>query len=219
MPTNLPAIVLASASPRRQTLLRMLGLSLTVRPQDVDETPRPTESPAEMVQRLSRMKAQALVEQLDADTPYLVIAADTDVALDNKTLGKPADAAEATAMLQRLRARRYHAVYSGVTVALVTPAESPRYVTRLHETKVWIRNYTDAEIAAYVASGDPLDKAGAYAIHHQGFAPVASLDGCFASVMGLPLGEVARAFEDLGLSLPDVAAPCRHYSGGVCCQG
>jgi predicted house-cleaning NTP pyrophosphatase (Maf/HAM1 superfamily) len=91
-------------------------------------------------------------------------------------------------------------------------------ITRLHQSNVWMRAYSDAEIEAYVASGDPLDKAGAYAIQHKIFAPVERLEGCFASVMGLPLGELAAALAELGLSSPEVAPRCNRYSTYPCCQ-
>ena len=142
-------------------------------------------------------------------------------------------------MLRTLRQERCHDVYSGLTVGLwaergptadtneqeavennepVTPPYHLRLITRLHQSRVWMRPYTDAEIEAYVASGDPLDKAGAYAIQHQSFAPVEKLEGCFASVMGLPLGELATVLNDIGLPLPDITPLCTQYSGYPCCQ-
>jgi septum formation protein len=119
-------------------------------------------------------------------------------------------------MLQQLR-RQSHQVYSGLTVALLS-GQKGRFITRLQQSTVWMRPYTDAEIAAYVASGDPLDKAGAYGIQNKAFAPVGRLDGCFASVMGLPLGELAAAFREIDLSLPEVGPRCRSYTDYPCCQ-
>jgi septum formation protein len=244
-------IILASASPRRQELLKAVGLSFIVIPpflpsaasvpeghkQEVDETPLPGEAPAALVQRLSRAKAQAVAASLGMihfenvshlqDSKIVIIAADTEVVFEDKILGKPANAVEATHMLKQLRSQ-CHYVYSGLTVAclpsnaLLSPtppyqAESI-FITRLHQSRVWMRSYTDAEIAAYVASGDPLDKAGAYAIQNQGFAPVERLEGCFASVMGLPLGELAVAFREIDLSLPESSPLCARYTGYPCCQ-
>lgn len=119
-------------------------------------------------------------------------------------------------MLQQLR-QQSHYVYTGLTVARLS-GEIRNFVTRLYQSTVWMRPYTDAEIASYVASGDPMDKAGAYGIQNNSFAPVARLEGCFASVMGLPLGELTTAFEELGLSLSENASQCSLYTGRLCCQ-
>lgn len=235
-----PLIILASSSPRRQELLKSLGLIFyTITPTvaspeppgytGVDETPLPDETPAALVQRLSRLKAETVATHLDwllptlskrvteTKYPLIIIAADTEVALDNQILGKPGNPAKAADMLKQLRKRRSHYVYSGLTVAKLAD-ETSRFVTRLHQSTVWMRPYTDAEIAAYVASGDPLDKAGAYAIQNQSFAPVARLEGCFASVMGLPLSELSEAFRELGLWLPEISHGCHQATGFPCCQ-
>jgi septum formation protein len=209
----------------------------------IDETPLPGESPPDLVQRLSRAKVQAVAARLPSlNLPALmppkrsaiIIAADTEVVSGEEILGKPANPAEAAEMLKRLRQEQWHYVYSGLTVALWSeqdPAQStagqadrspyaslPGMITRLHQSKVWMRAYTDAEIDAYVASGDPLDKAGAYGIQHKIFAPVERLEGCFASVMGLPLGELAAVMTELGLSPPEIAPRCSRYSAYPCCQ-
>jgi septum formation protein len=102
-------------------------------------------------------------------------------------------------------------------VALLSGPKS-RFITRLHQSTVWMRPYSDAEIAAYVASGDPLDKAGAYGIQNKVFAPVERLEGCFASVMGLPLAELAAAFREIDLLLPEIGPLCTGYTGYPCCQ-
>jgi septum formation protein len=232
-----PLIILASSSPRRQELLHSLGVSFQVLSptfsdaagqRAVDETPLPNELPSALVQRLSRLKAEAValslarlaptLAPLPSETrPIIIIAADTEVALGQQILGKPGHAGEATAMLKQLR-RQPHHVYSGLTVALLSGAKS-EFVTRLHPSTVWMRPYTDAEIAAYVASGDPLDKAGGYGIQNKSFKPVARLAGCFASVMGLPLAELAAAFKEIGFSLPEITLRCSNYTGYPCCQG
>lgn len=230
-------LILASNSPRRQELLKILGLSFIVVPPlnlaagksdtSVDETPLPGEAPAALVQRLSRIKAEVVATNLSLLVPsrsisidsidqIVVIAADTEVALNHAILGKPADPAEAMHMLRQLR-RQSHQVYSGLTVALLAGKRS-RFTTRLHQSTVWMRPYSDAEITAYVASGDPLDKAGAYGIQNKTFAPVENLEGCYASVMGLPLGELAAAFTEIDLSLPEIASRCSAYTGYPCCQ-
>jgi MAF protein len=185
------------------------------------------------VQRLSRLKAEivattlslapAAVSSEDTNNHLLniILSADTVVVLKDRILGKPNDPAEATDMLKLLR-QRPHYVYSGLTVASQRPnpvlrSEKWRFITRLHQSKVWMRSYTDVEIEQYVASGSPLDKAGAYGIQDQPFAPVARLEGCYASVMGLPLGELAAALKAIKLVLPDVAPRCTKITGTSCC--
>jgi len=177
---------------------------------DVDEEIEEGETPQEMVCRLSLAKAQAAALSYHE---ALIIAADTTVVLDGDVLGKPADDAEAVAMLRRLRGRK-HTVFSGVTV--YHPATG-RAITELAESAVWMRAYTDEEIARYVATSDPLDKAGAYAIQHPNFSPVERIEGCYASVMGLPLCHLARALAQLGMTLPvDVPQVCQGFTGHRC---
>jgi predicted house-cleaning NTP pyrophosphatase (Maf/HAM1 superfamily) len=143
--------------------------------------------------------------------------------LKNKILGKPNNPAEAEQMLRQLR-EQHHFVYSGLTVADVSwepdqpQAHITKSVTRLHQSKVWMRQYTDVEIEDYMASGDPLDKAGAYGIQNKTFAPVAQLEGCFASVMGFPLGELAAALKEINISLPAIAPLCTQHTDHPCCQ-
>jgi septum formation protein len=201
-------LILASKSPRRQALLAALGLAFAVDAADVDETPLPGEAPDALVCRLCRAKAQAVAVR----QPHVVVlAADTLVALDGRLLGKPADPAEATEMLAALRDRT-HQVYTAVCVA-----HAGEQRARLAISRVTMRPYTDQEIAAYVASGDPLDKAGAYAIQHPLFSPVASWTGCYTSIMGLPLGVATDLLREAGLPVAvDVAATCAGY-GGRCC--
>jgi septum formation protein len=206
------AIVLASASPRRRELLGLLGVPFTVRAVEVDETARPGETPEVLVARLSATKAAAVARGLKDG---LVVAADTVVALEGEILGKPRDAAHAVEMLRRLR-DRVHSVHSGVTVVDVA---SGRATIHLSDTAVWMRDYDDAEIETYVAGGDPLDKAGAYAIQHADFRPVARIQGCFTGVVGLPLGALSDGLAHFGVVLPvDLAAVCRGWTGFPCCR-
>jgi septum formation protein len=214
--------ILASASPRRRELLESLGVSVLVLSPGamaVDETPRPDESPVALVQRLSREKAEAGVAALPLTSPgqAALVAADTVVVLADTILGKPHTPAAAIHMLQQLR-QKEHQVYSGLTIALPSPTAPPRFITRFHHSRVWLRPYSDAEIAAYVAGGSPLDKAGAYGIQDVDFAPVARLEGCFASVMGLPLGELAAALDEAGLPCPAVGPACTRLTGRSCCM-
>ena len=177
-------LILASQSPRRRRFLHDLGLNFTTLAADIDETPLPDEEPAATALRLAEAKALAIAAQLKESPPCLILASDTVVAMEQEMLGKPMDAEDAARMLRILRAAP-HAVHTAVCALAYPSGESH---TRLNSTTVIMRAYTDAEIDAYVATGDPFDKAGAYAIQHPIFAPVARLDGCYTSVMGLPLG-------------------------------
>jgi len=203
-------LILASASPRRRELFSLLQVPFVATAAGVDEEIEEGESPQEMVCRLSLAKARAVAISYPEG---LIVAADTIVALDGVVLGKPADEAGAVAMLRRLRERE-HTVLSGVTV--YHPA-SGRVITELAESAVWMRAYADEEMAHYAASGDPLDKAGAYAIQHQNFSPVERIGGCYANVMGLPLCHLARALAQFGVTLTvDVPQACQGFTGHHC---
>jgi septum formation protein len=143
----------------------------------------------------------------------VILACDTVVALDGEVLGKPCDASEAIDMLRRLRGRS-HTVYSAVTLLELATG---RTSTDVAETRLVMRTYTDAEIATYVASGDPLDKAGAYAIQHPGFHPIARYQGCYANVVGLPLCHITRCLRAFRIEpLHDVPAACQAHTGQLC---
>ncbi len=197
-------LVLASNSPRRRELLALGGWKFTVRPMSVDESQLPGEAPGEYVLRLARLKARECMRT--AREGEVVLAADTSVVLDGDILGKPADAADAVSMLERLRGRT-HQVYTGLAALRVADA---REVLDLCVTDVPMRAYSDEELKAYAESQDPLDKAGAYAIQHSGVPPVEKMAGCFASVMGLPLCHLVRSLRRLEI-LParDVPAACQ----------
>jgi septum formation protein len=183
-------IVLASASPRRLELLRPLGHELLVRPADVDESVRPGEQPVPYVARLSAEKAAAI------DAPdLLVIAADTTVDLDGRILGKPANAAEARATLTELSGRT-HFVHTGVTVRCGSEAR-----TDVATTEVTFATLTPATIDWYVSTGEPVDKAGAYAIQGAAGAFVTRVAGSASNVVGLPLHLVVALAERVGVSL------------------
>ena len=153
------------------------------------------ETPPMLVRRLSLSKAMSATLRGAIE---IIIAADTLVALDEEVLGKPRDARHAVEMLARLRSRM-HLVYSGLTMLDV---RQNRVITEIVQTPVWMRAYSDEEIAAYVASGDPTDKAGAYAIQHPSFMPVERIEGCYANVMGLPLCHVYRGLVALNELAP-----------------
>lgn len=193
-----------------------LGLACTLQAADVDESVLPGEQPAALAERLARLKAQAVAHRVGVpDGPTVVVAADTVVALQDEILGKPDSAEDARRMLRALRGRR-HQVYTAICVWDVASSASDVCV---NTTQVDMRSYGDAELERYVDSGDPLDKAGAYAIQHAVFAPVQALDGCFASVMGLPLADLCRLLAEYGVAMQcAVADVCERQADIVCCQ-
>jgi septum formation protein len=187
-----PRLILASASPRRRELLAGLGLTPPVRPVDVDETPRDGEPAADCVLRLARAKAEA-----GAGPGELVLAADTLVVLDGRILGKPAGPEEAAAMLARL-AGRDHLVQTGVAVR---DGDTAAVAAAVETTRVTIAPLSAGRIAGYVATGEPLDKAGAYAIQGLGALFVERIEGNYSNVVGLPLPLTRRLFAELGFDL------------------
>ena len=188
-------LILASNSPRRRELIALFGWPFVVIPADIDESRLVGESPLNYVQRLACEKAQAIA----ASETGLIVAADTIVADGDELLGKPVDDDDARRMLVQLRGRT-HQVYTGI--ALID-TRSGRSINDICRTDVPMRNYLDGEIKDYIATRDPMDKAGAYAIQHAGFHPVTGLTGCYASVMGLPLCHLMRGFLKLGYSPPE----------------
>ena len=207
-------LILASNSPRRQQLLRLAGWDYTALPASLDESVRPGEEGRGYVLRLAEAKARHVREDLHgASETDLIVAADTTVVLNEAILGKPADAAEAIEMLVRLRGRP-HQVHTGL--AVLQPVGN-QLISQLTTTTVFMRNYSDEEIRAYVASGDPLDKAGAYAIQYRAFHPVESLEGCYANVVGMPLCRLAEMLQSFGQTpgrTPEVA--CTSLTGQTC---
>lgn len=193
-------LVLASNSPRRRELLTFLGIPFTVYFVAVDEASLPEEHPTAYVQRLARCKAEQTAAQWKGEA--FILAADTTVAMENgagkwEIFGKPQDAFEAERMLRRLRGRT-HQVFTGIALIHTTTA---RLWCDVCVSEVPIRHFSDEEMQAYIASGDPFDKAGAYAIQHAGFHPVENFLGCFANVMGLPLCHVARLLAQAGINI------------------
>jgi septum formation protein len=182
-------IVLASGSPRRREIFELLALDCVVRPPDVEETILEGMGPEEEARRLAVAKAAATV----SDPGELVVAADTLVALDNEILGKPVDPADAFGMLMRLQGRR-HEVFTGLAVSL-----NDRIEAEVAITSVWFRPLDAAECAEYVATGEPLDKAGAYGIQGLGAALVQRIEGEYFNVMGLPVQLLLSLLDRFGL--------------------
>lgn len=187
-----PRLILASASPRRRELLTQIGVAHRVAPTTIDESPHKGEAPSDYVLRLALEKARAV--RTEAALP--VLGADTTVVLDGIMLGKPADAREAEHMLAKLSGRTHEVL---TAVALV---QGVREVAVLSRSQVTFRETTPSERAAYAAGGEPLDKAGAYAIQGLGAVFVARLEGSYSGVMGLPLYETACLLADFGIRIP-----------------
>ncbi len=200
-------IVLASQSPRRREMLAWLGVPFVAASAQVDETPQNGEAPRALVVRLAQSKARALQDTAGA----YVLAADTIVVLGNGVLGKPRDANEAREMLIALRAQP-HQVLTAITLHYPDGE-----VTRVVEAQVRMRAYTLAELEAYIATGDPMDKAGAYAIQHPDFSPVSHVDVCYATVVGLPLCAVKAALNAAGVEVRShIPTLCLRHFGYHC---
>jgi septum formation protein len=188
-----PRVILASQSPRRRELLALVGIPHEVRPADIDETYRPGEPPRDHTERLAREKAVAIAA---AEPDALVIGSDTIVVVDGDVLGKPADAPDAERMLARLSGRT-HVVMTGVAVAWHGVTRSA-----VEEVDVAFHPLSAREIDEYVATREPMDKAGAYGIQGYGATIVARVDGDYFAVMGLPLQRLVRLLGDVGIRYP-----------------
>lgn len=193
-------------------MITWLGLPVQIAHAEVDETPRPGEAPADLAVRLAR--AKALAARPATSTPHtLLLAADTTVDLRGESLGKPETPEEARAMLRALQ-NGPHQVHTGV--ALYAPHTATLTLRRV-TTEVVMRAYSEAEIAAYIASGDPMDKAGGYAVQHPGFQPVAQLERCYANVVGLPLCAVVALLRAWNYAdIAPIPTLCRRHFGYTC---
>ncbi len=189
-----PPIILASHSPRRKELLHQIGVQFVSDPTDVDERMHPGESPEDYAVRVSQDKAQTAARRTKTG---IIIAADTIVVLDDQVLGKPVDARDAERMLGMLSGK-VHLVISGLTVM---DAVTGKTETRTSVTKVWFRSLSPDEVASYVASREPLDKAGAYGIQGKGALLVERIEGCYFNVVGLPLAMLGEMLLDFGFKV------------------
>ena len=190
--TTIPHVVLASASPRRRDLLKQIGVTFRAVVADIEEIPLPGEAPADFVLRMARGKALAVLEKEGPGLP--VLGADTEVVLAGSILGKPADRGDAAALLNRLSGHT-HEVYSGVAVAT-----GPDVVHEaLSVSRVTFSRLDAAWIAAYIDTGDPLDKAGAYGVQGKAAEKISRIEGSFYGVMGLPLFETAQLLKRAGV--------------------
>ena len=208
----IPNLVLASNSPRRKELLALGGQPFAVAPVGINEDPLPGEEPRAYVQRLAGEKAQTVADGLRGRNG-IVLAADTTVVHDGRIVGKPRDAVEAKAILNTLRGQE-HTVFTSISVIRSSDGAQ---LNDLAETSVPMRDYSDEEMEVYVATGEPLDKAGAYAIQHAGFHPVASMTGCLANVVGLPLCHLKRTMLKLDLAFEvDLPSACQAHFAYDC---
>jgi septum formation protein len=189
-----PPIILASNSPRRRDLLRQVGLSFSIDPADVDESVRVGESPESYALRVALDKARGAASRAEEG---MVIAADTIVVLDERILGKPKDHNDAVRMLTLLSGR-VHEVVTGLAVLSVADGSVHSGIAR---TRVWFRELSPQTVEAYVRSGEPLDKAGAYGIQEKGALLVKKIDGCYFNVVGLPLSLLAELLQYAGVAL------------------
>jgi septum formation protein len=192
-------IILASGSPRRKELLAGLGLEFTVRPSDVDEEIQGSYSPAEIVTLLAQRKADAIAQEVKEG---LIIGSDTIVVLNEEVLGKPKNEADAFSMLTTLQGN-VHTVYSGV---VVIDAETGLFKAGYQSTKVKLRPINDIEIRQYIATKEPMDKAGAYAIQGLGATLVEGIEGDYFTVVGLPLLLTAQFLQKFGVHVLSLAS-------------
>jgi septum formation protein len=183
-------VVLASASPRRRELLNLIGIEHEVRPANIDETMRPRETPRRHAERLAREKASAIAKR---DPDLITIGADTIVVINRKVLGKPRDTDDAARMLGMLSGRE-HVVTTAVAVA-----RGKKLRSAIEEVRVRFRRLRDDEIEAYIATGEPMDKAGAYGIQGYGATIVERIEGDYFSVMGMPIVRLIGLLRDVGV--------------------
>jgi septum formation protein len=183
-------VVLASASPRRRQLLDLIGIAHDVHPANIDETMRPRETPRRHAERLAREKASAIAKR---DPDLITIAADTIVVVNRKVLGKPRDTADAARMLALLSGRE-HVVTTAVAVS-----RGKKLRSAVEEVRVRFRRLRDDEIEAYIATGEPMDKAGAYGIQGYGATIVERIEGDYFAVMGLPIVRLIGLLRDVGV--------------------
>lgn len=204
-------LILASGSPRRRELLKLTGFSFKQISVDIDESVLKDETPDQYTLRVSREKALAARDIVDIKS--VLITADTTVADGKMILGKPVDVDEAAIMLRQLR-NHTHQVYTAVTILAV---DTGKMVQDLAVTDVVMRDYGDQEIEAYIQSGDPMDKAGSYAIQNRAFSPVATIEGCYANVVGLPLCHLVRLLRVFNIAPQDeIADVCQRENEIEC---
>lgn len=188
-------LILASASPRRQELIQTFGLPVSIRPSDVDESTPEEWSPPHIVEQLALRKASAIKETCTVDD--IIVGSDTIVVLDKQVLGKPRNRAHAIAMVTALQGRE-HEVFSGIACIEV---ESGKQLVDHRRTKVRMKPLTPIQVEQYVDTGEPMDKAGAYAIQGIGAMFIEEIEGCYFNVVGLPVAALADMLKELGVDI------------------
>lgn len=212
LPTFYPRLVLASASPRRKEILASAGLEFTVRAADIDERRLPGEFPAQMARRLAAEKALKTYRMIQASQVQVqlrrlpVLGADTIVTMDDRIMGKPASEVEAAEMLSQL-AGKTHLVLTGVSICYPSGGDTPVVDTEVSATLVSFRSLSTAQIADYVRSQEPLDKAGAYGIQGLACKFVERIEGCYFNVVGLPISLVCQMLEQRTVLWPAGTTP------------
>lgn len=209
MTQHLPKIILASGSPRRKELLSTLEIPFEVITSGVSEEVNPTLDPVEMVKVLAKMKATAIAKKVQEG---LVIGSDTTIAFEGSTLGKPASQENAKRMLEMLRNKK-HQVISGIAII---DSSNMQIEAGTVTTSIRMRNYSDQEVNDYIATGEPMDKAGSYAIQGKGSSLVAEIDGCYNNVVGFPLCELVKLLEKFGVLANSRDSVCKLPSGDAC---
>lgn len=211
--SNQKRLILASASPRRKELFSLTGWTSEIMPVEVDERPQHGEKPIGFVTRLAQEKGQKA--SLGVEEPHLLIAADTIVFEDGQILGKPTDSEDAKRILRVLGGRSHRVI----TALVVLDSDRGTTYEDLCETSVPMREFSSVEIDEYIATGSPMDKAGAYGIQDRDFHPVEteSMKGCYANVMGLPLCHLTRSMKRTGLQpISDVPVACQSFTNYQC---
>jgi septum formation protein len=194
-------LFLASTSPRRQDLIQRLGLPVEILKNTADETFDPTWSPEKVVQHLSKIKAQAAFATLKATHPQesgILVGADTIVVVNNTILGKPENTAHAATMLHTLQGNK-HKVFTGITLI---DTNSGKEITTYEGTQVWMKALDSEQIERYIATGEPMDKAGSYGIQGIGATLIHRLEGDYFNVVGLPLSKLADQLKEFGIFIP-----------------
>ena len=204
-------LVLASQSPRRSELLKLIGKPFHVEPANIDEDKQKNELPYSYAKRLALSKSLKVAEKHQNDS--IVIGADTIVVHNNNVVGKPASNEEACQILMKLRGKTHQVV----TAVAIHYSKSGNTSQELCETNVQMRNMTEEEVADYISTGDSIDKAGAYAIQNVKFQPAMTLGGCMANVIGLPLCHITRALNQNNIHVDkDIAEKCQDHIGYDC---